>query len=150
MIRFLGRVGVGFPVSLPILCILAGGVENGFVFLFLSIVCTAGIGLVVWLPVWWIVGWATLALLAWGRSTLGDKPIGELPSVSSQEDLSFLEDQALTAYIRQAMAAGMDADEMTRRMLQNGWQKAEIKVASQSVILRAGKSDTNPMRKRGT
>ena len=137
MIRFLNRVCVGFLVSLPVLCILAGGVENAFGFLLLSIVCTAGIGLVAWILVWWIAGWATLALLAWGRRTLGDKPIGEASSVSGQggpaSQHASRRDQALTRYIRQAMAAGMDADEMTRRLLQNGWQKAEIQVARQSI-----------------
>ena len=126
---FIGRVCVGFLVSLPVICTLVGDVNKGFGFLLLSIVCTAGISLAVWIPAWWVVGWVTLAVVSQiGNITnkVEPEPVSQLTVVPNPNKL------ALTAYVRQAMAFGMDADEMTRRLQLNGWEAAEIRTALQS------------------
>lgn len=147
--KFFGRVGVGMLVSFPVICILTGGVNEGFLLLLVSIVCTAGIGLVVWIPVWAIVGWVTLAVL--GRLFNVNK-VAEQPKLKPTREFDdhsdrnptagarrgrrpFAEVQALKAYVRRAVAEGMDVEEMTRRLRQNGWELEEIQVAYQVFLL---------------
>lgn len=134
MSGFFGRVGVGFLVSIPITTIIAGGVDNAFGLVFISIICTAGIGLVFWIPVWWIAGWLTLGVLvATIKRILGDSNDETTPVPARRErpSTAYL---ALTAYIGKAMASGMDVDEMRRRLQQNGWQTADIESAYQNFI----------------
>ncbi len=118
---FLARVVVGFFVSIPITCLVAGGVQDGLALLLISIVCTAGIGLVAWIPLWWAVGWVTLKFL--GRST-SERHAGE-----ADNHWPPTHHQALLAYIRKARAIGMDQEEMMRHLESNGWERAEIQRA---------------------
>lgn len=131
MARFLGRAFVGCFVSIPLVCVLAGGVEQGFMLLFLSIVCTAGIGLVVWIPVWWVVGSLTLAIVSQFMSNTENKPRARGIAAPFLGQLGLQSDMALMAYIRKATATGMDAEEMTRRLQLNGWPMGEIEIAHQ-------------------
>jgi hypothetical protein len=134
MSGFFGRVGMGFLVSIPITTIIAGGVENAFGLMLISIICTAGIGLVFWIPVWWIAGWLTLdVLVATIKKVSGDSDDQATPVPARRErpSTAYL---ALTAYIHKAIASGMDVDEMRRRLQQNGWQTADIESAYQNFI----------------
>lgn len=135
MSRFIGRVGVGMLVSFPITCIVAGGVQNGLGLLLTSIVCTAGIGLVAWIPLWWMVGGVTLRALAlFSNVNVEAKPDSPSTSVPDRRELQASANRALTAFIKQATDTGMEVDEMTRRLQLNGWEAAEIQRAYQSVI----------------
>ena len=128
MIRFINRVFVGFFVSIPIVCILAGGVEQGFMVLMLSIICTAGIGLVFWIPVWWIVGAITLALLRLYPGAADKESAGGIKDQSLNQ-WALQRNIALTNYVSQARTAGMDAAQITRRLRDNGWRPEEIDIA---------------------
>ena len=132
--KFFGRVFVGFFVSIPIVCILAGGAEQGFMLLLFSIVCTAGIGLVFWIPVWALVGGLTLAIIGRFSGTVEEKPDERHGSGSLPRNKDIRHDLALTAYIKQSVATGMDADEMTRRLQLSGWATGEIQSAYQRFI----------------
>ena len=132
--RYFGRVFVGFFVSIPIVCILAGGVEQGFLLLLVSIVCTAGIGLVFWIPVWGLVGGLTLAIISGFSNKVEEKPDARHGSGFPLRNKDIRHDLALTAYIRQAMDIGMDADEITRRLQLSGWGTGEIQSAHQRFI----------------
>ena len=129
MINFFTRLLLGFILSIPITTILAGGVENAFGLLVISIVCTAGIGLVFWIPVWWLVGMLTLDVvvrLASGKPAPQPKPN---PTKLAARDYG-----ALQAFIAKAIAMGMDADEITQLLQKNGWPKADIESAYRSCI----------------
>ena len=131
MRRFFHRLGVGFLISIPITVILTGGVQDAIGMLLISIVCTAGIGLVFWIPVWWFVGMLALDVVV--KAATG-KPDQKPTPVPNPTELSSRDSGALKAYVAKAITSGMDADEMTRRLQQNGWQKADIESAYQSSI----------------
>lgn len=131
MSRFFGRLGLGFLISFLVTAIFAGGVQNALFLLLVSIVCTAGIGLVLWIPVWWFVG--AFTLYVWFKSFRG-KPALKLEPVPNATELRKVEHLALKAYVDKAMANGMSPDEMTRRLQDNGWQKADIERAYQSFV----------------
>ena len=147
--KFFGRVGVGMLVSFPVICLLTGGVNEGFELLLVSIVCTAGIGLVVWIPVWAIAGWVTLGVLGrlFNVNKVAEqpklKPTREFDDQSDQNPTvgarrgkrPFAEVRALKAYVMRAMEEGMDVEEMTRRLRQNGWEPEEIQGAHQRFLI---------------
>lgn len=143
--KFFGRVGVGMLVSLPITCIVAGGVNDGFMLLLASIICTAGIGLVVWIPAWWLLGWGTHALLTLliAAPKTAEQPVGQTeqyltPGTHHKQhatvEVLALEVLALRAYIKRTMEDGMEVEEMRRRLLSNGWESDEIERALQGYI----------------
>ena len=59
--RFFARLGVGMLVTFVAMAIFMGP-DVAVFFVGLSIVCTAGISLVVWIPTWWGIG-ATIFLI---------------------------------------------------------------------------------------
>jgi hypothetical protein len=128
---FIARVLVGFIISIPITVILAGGVQNAFGLMLVSIVCTAGIGLVFWIPVWWLVGVITIDVLFKNVKGKSDQKQESVPNPTELPKLDYL---ALTAYIGKATASGMDLDEITRRLRFNGWQKTDIETVYQKFI----------------
>ena len=133
MSGFFGRLGLGFLISIPITSIVAGGVEDAFGLFVISIVCTGGIGLVFWIPVWWLVGALAFLLIGivWKTEEKSDpkpKPIRNPTKLPSADYL------ALKAYIAKVMASGMGVEEMTRRLQNNGWKAADIESAYQSFI----------------
>ncbi len=132
--KFFGRVFVGFFVSIPLVCILAGGVEQGFALMFLSIICTAGIGLVFWIPVWALVGGVTLAIFSGSFNKIKERPDATHRSGFLPKNKDIRHDLALTAYIKQAMETGMEEEKMRRRLQLNGWATGEIQSAYQRFI----------------
>lgn len=134
MSRFLGRVGMGFLVSIPITSLVTGSWGDAFALFLISIICTAGIGLVFWVPVWWGAGWLTLEVLfPLMQSALSnsDTPTTFAPAVDHPPSTNT---DALDAYIRNAMAGGMETDEIKLRLWQNGWQEADIERAFENVV----------------
>lgn len=153
MSRFFGRVLVGILVSVPVVgslfqdgwggigggsgSDLNGVIANGATFMLLSIVCTAGIGLVFWIPIWWVVGEATLAVLNRFFRKVEYKTLGPDPPVAVPTNPTNTESRinlALTAYIRKATATGVDRDEMRRRLQLNGWNRREIESAIERAL----------------
>jgi len=124
MVRFLLCVAVGLCVSAPVVCFFAGGVSEGLTLMLLSIICTAGIALVVWVPVWWVIGWLLLAIVDLIRS--------KQPKEKQAGDPK-LRDEVLVAYLREADARGMDQQTATSRLTSMGWSIGEIELARQRV-----------------
>lgn len=121
MKRFFASLAIGMPVTFLGLIMITGGVEEAGQLLLFSIVCTAGIGLVVWLPLWWVVGWATLALIGLFK----EHPVGKEEATRE----SFLLNQAMVAlseYMRLAAADGISDDEIVAHLRSTGWSEAEI------------------------
>ena len=58
-VRGCTSVSIGMVVTVS----LAALVDGGLSFVAIAIICTAGIGLVGWIPLWWAVGRIILAVL---------------------------------------------------------------------------------------
>jgi hypothetical protein len=61
--RNLVRMAIGAGVTFLGLVITLGGIEVAAGLLLISIVCTLGVSLVVWLPIFWAIGWLVLGFL---------------------------------------------------------------------------------------
>ena len=61
--RNLWALPIGVPLVFLGLAINCGGVEAASEVVFVSVVCTAGLGLLFWLPICWVVGRLFLGLI---------------------------------------------------------------------------------------
>lgn len=139
-----------FVVGLPLvfLCLVAatGGLSNAFWLLVGSVVCTAGIGLVVWIPLSLVVGWAALTLAREIANTTGisnrDGAVRNAAertefSVRQQaprnaQDTTPQEQIALDEYIRRAVRLGHTYERILATLTEQGWQESEIRQAFQT------------------
>ena len=127
MSGFFERVFIGMLVSVPVTCVVAGSVQDGLLLMLMSIICTAGIGLVVWIPLWWFVGW--IMLLVFQALTSG------FPGQDGGKQVPYKSnDQVLSQYIRTAMENGMDMNGVMSRLQRNGWTREEVESAYQGLI----------------
>ena len=127
----LSKTSVGFVISIPILMIITGGAEDTFALLFMSIVCTAGIGLVAWIPIWWLLGTIFFALLRAAGWVGPDTTKRHFAPKHPESDGKI--PPALTQYMRDASAAGMEWDEITKRLQDNGWKPEDIRAGRESL-----------------
>jgi hypothetical protein len=121
-----GRIVVGFVVSTLLLMLFAGGIQEAFMVLLISIVCTAGIGLVVWIPLWWGVGWLTLTVSGrfWGPGDEGgDSP---RPAAPGGAEPASSEELSLVQFLKQAQARGVSRETIDHALTGAGWSEAEI------------------------
>jgi len=117
---FLIRFALGAVVTFVALSIMMDPL-SAIGIIVLSVVCTGGIGLVVWIPLFWFVGYVTLALFQaswkkWDSLEIGANPHGPL----SREMLG------LVTYMRKAEAGGLGHDQITQRLLGLGWSAETI------------------------
>jgi hypothetical protein len=104
----------------------------------LSIICTLGISLILWLPVWYVMGYVIMLiprrlLEARGidiRDRLAPKKGG--PAGEEQPGLS-RDQQALIDYIKKAQTKGLSNDQISQNLGKNGWTTASITAAFQLV-----------------
>jgi hypothetical protein len=108
--------------------IIAGGLvitlgpnSAGSLFFF-SIVCTLGIGGVFWVALAFGTGWLIITL--W-EAIRGDHTPAHPESTPQSE--------ALTTYVRKALQAGANDDQLLRRLQRQGWTEDEIVQAIQRV-----------------
>ena len=121
--KFINKVGIGFMVTFLLLCI--NGIDNAIIILGESIICTAGISLVMWVPLWWLVGWIILAIynaIAKPSQGEGDRP------VAAKKDAN---QQALVNYMKLAKSKGFSDTQISTRLRVEGWGNEEITEAQQ-------------------
>ncbi len=120
--KHLAYVCLGLPVSFVVLSFAIGGPVNAAAFIFITVVCTAGSSLALWIPMWWGIGLflCKVVLLLRGPDLAGEmrKSAGS-PSWNREE-------LALTNYVRLARVSGMDQVEIKRRLRETGWPDAKI------------------------
>lgn len=137
-----------FVVGLPLvfLCLVAatGSFSNAFWLLVGSVVCTAGIGLVVWIPLSLVVGWAALTLAKEIANTAGisngdgvARNAAQTESMRQQaartaQDTTPQERIALDEYIRRAVRLGHTYERILTTLTEQGWKEAEIHQAFQA------------------
>lgn len=108
------RTLVGIPTSYIVLIPFAG-VKDAGTFIVASIVCTAGMSLVVWFPAWFVLGWIVLAIAkAAGLIGSGQKPTG----IRRQQDRDL---KAVIEYLGKAEASGMTDERITGELESAGW-----------------------------
>lgn len=127
--KFLASLPLGFVMCSIGLSAVAGGVEEGFQILVISVVCTAGIALAIWIPLWWVVGWVTMGIAG---SIMGRKtpPAGKSPMVRDAD--------VLANYIKAARAQGLAEEDIDRALRQHGWREGFIRETRRSLDDRAG------------
>ena len=152
-------IPIGLVISFILLIIFLGDPGSAFGLMALSIICTAGISLIIWVPVWYLLGYMVIAL---GRMVLkavgvdagamfgGSKPDNHSPATPTAESslqnlttsldedlgikLNLTKDQtALIKYIRKAKQKGLSHDAITQNLSQNGWNIDSINQAFQLV-----------------
>jgi hypothetical protein len=139
-----------FIVGLPLvfLCLVAAtsSLSNAFWLLVGSVVCTAGIGLVVWIPLSLVVGWAALTLAKEIANTAGiSNRDGAVRNAAERTDASVRQQATRTAqdttpqerialdeYIRRAVRLGHTYERILATLTEQGWQEAEIHQAFQA------------------
>ena len=115
---------IGAPVTFLGLTIFVGGVENAWAVLVVSVVCTAGIGLVFWIPLCWLVGSGTLALIG----IFVKKPDGK--EEATRKHTQFRRHEvALADFFRRAKDRGMSDDKIVADLRRNGWSDSQVQKA---------------------
>ncbi len=120
MKRFVLPTLIGILVSLAIACFI----ENGPLFMLASIVCTAGISLTVWLPLWWLVGRLILFIAGKREQTRPKEaiPVGQ-------------EQKTLINYVAKEVAKGVKSrEEIIHLLHQHGWNDNEIQHAFRTIV----------------
>ena len=59
---------IGLPILFAFLSLLTGSPTNAIFLLYLSVVCTAGVSLVLWLPLAWAIGRVVVQVIGAMRS----------------------------------------------------------------------------------
>jgi len=103
----LGKTAIGFLILVAIFLLF-----KGLPFFILSIVCTLGISLVVWIPLAFFIG-------TWVCMLLGIEKKG---SVSKEQ-------QALRDYVSRAKNSGLSSEEIKKALKDKGWSEDEITAA---------------------
>lgn len=117
--KYLLQIIVGIPVSFLILIPFVG-VSDAGAFLLLSIVCTLGISLVVWIPIWFVLGWIVLGIF----KVAGFTPVSVSPTrMPTQHERDV---KGLIGYMRGAEANGLSNEQITRTLEEAGWSSALI------------------------
>src|SRR5688572_29883472 len=104
----------GAPVVFLITAIATGGVNQAGQLIGASIICTAGLGLIVWLPACWIAGIVVVTIIS--QIMHREKP-----------------DDDLVTYIREASARGLSQQEIERKLQSQGWSDEIIQRARHRV-----------------
>ncbi|WP_017718151.1 hypothetical protein [Kamptonema formosum] len=124
---------VGFPITFIAMAAVSGGVSAAAGILFASVICTAGISLALWLPLWWVVGFAITGIYSLIAQLAGWQRI-EVPITVANMTVSFTSEQiALANYTRDARAKGLSDTQIASRLTAQGWTNEEIEVAQQIV-----------------
>jgi hypothetical protein len=121
-VKFWKPLFVGFGVSSLALCAFAGGVDEGLQLLLISVVCTLGAGLLVWIPLWWVVGWVTLLVIGLFK----DKTIS--PGLKSPMTRDA---DVVGNYIRDARAQGKSDADIDQELRLHGWREEFIRETRQ-------------------
>ncbi|MCT0225305.1 hypothetical protein [Synechococcus sp. CS-1328] len=110
---------LGMPVLLIGLVVMTGSLGNAAGLLFVSVVCTAGIGGVFWLGLALLIGWMLNLILP---SPLR-RPL-TLPTTGSDPVVT-----RLTTYVGRARQQGMAPERIRQDLARGGWSPVQIEAA---------------------
>jgi hypothetical protein len=145
---FVTRFAAGMVVLYILLAIYMMDPGSALVLIAASVICTAGISLIIWVPLAYVIGWGVLALFTWIASwaagpdstppATDGEPVqaqpGNVAALSQQLDqrlkreASLSNDQrAITTYIRKALDRGLSRERIMANLQDNGWAADSIK-----------------------
>ncbi|MFN0199658.1 MAG: hypothetical protein ACKVT0_23130 [Planctomycetaceae bacterium] len=129
----LGRILAGIPLTFLVLLVFTGGdVQNAVAVFVLSIICTAGIGLIFWLPVMWVVGTLTLMVYEAAAQAYRDRSgTSSQPQTSTQRGKAQRKPsdiKALADYLKKFQTYG-DIQDAIKRLRLQGWSDKQIEQA---------------------
>ena len=116
---------VGFCIVFILLSIFLGPSQVSSL-LAISIICTGGIGLVVWIPLSFAAGSLTFRLLRltkWYRNKYG---VMQQPKVKIQAMAISNDQRALTDYIQKVRATGQNDAQASAALKAAGWREETI------------------------
>jgi hypothetical protein len=141
---FVLSLAVGVPLTLLILIAIVGDFSTAMIIFGASIICTAGISLIIWLPVCYGIGFSALWLAGQvvklfhtpedssrrpqpteHRETVNLQVLNQRIQQSSQQH----NQQALEEYIQRAIAYGYTEQKIIENLTQHGWSESEIQQA---------------------
>lgn len=138
--------GIGLAVVYSLLAAVTGGFGTATVLLVGSIVCTAGIGLVLWIPLCIGVGVVTMAAAQWVAQTFGLSAPEQSPRMGAgavtrqpSVDLSGITQAtaqnqiALEDYVRRALLLEHSYEQIVSTLKFRGWNEVEIHQAYETV-----------------
>jgi ABC-type transport system involved in multi-copper enzyme maturation permease subunit len=139
---FLG-LPLGVFITFAALAVMCGGVEPALGILGMSIICSAGVSLVIWIPLSWFVGWITLQItwfIVWAVSkiTINILERSTAPNDSTQirsDALPAAQKISLVNYIDKGIKQGWSDSQITSRLRAQGWKDEEI--AEAQLVVRA-------------
>jgi hypothetical protein len=97
---------------------VGGGPWGGLVVFFASIICTAGVSLVIWVPLAAGLGFMVTSLFREKKLEIPQRP-----------NLAARRREVLRQYIEQAFLRGMKRDNAISLLRKNGWKESEIERA---------------------
>ena len=138
------NIPIGIVVSFIFLTVfMEGDIATAFAILVFSIICTAGISLILWLPIWYGVGYLTVALgrllvRAFGGQSSSPAAPPQQPlaqaAPTGEEGQALSRDQiAITNYIKKAKAKGLNRESINKALQTNGWTTDSINQGFQLV-----------------
>ncbi len=140
--RHVIRLVVGFIVLYIICAIIMMDPGAAMTLILLSIICTLGISLAIWIPLSYLVGWGVLwsiqfvlrLVKATESGPQAESPKSKIQTLSKQLDQtlqaesSLTNDQrALANYITKARGKGLTNEEISSKLRNNGWSVDAIK-----------------------
>ena len=138
--RHIIRIVAGFIVLYIICSIIMMDSGGALMLIFLSIVCTFGVSLAIWIPLSYLVGWIILGSiqfvlrLAEAAERQPEAPKSKLQALSKQLDQALQPESSLTNdqramanYITKARGKGLTNEEISSQLRNNGWSVEAIK-----------------------
>ncbi len=89
-------------------------------FLGVSIVCTLGAGLLIWLPIAWMIGAAILAIFMPSEEKGGNEQL-------TLGEMMQFEFTALNNFYTDAKAKGISTEEIQKKLIEAGWTEEQVK-----------------------
>jgi hypothetical protein len=151
--KFLTSLVVGIPITYLVIAIAANGFNNANAILFMSIVCTAGISLAIWIPLMVSVGFATIAvtqfLVRGAVMLLMNTPLGNSAEIVDSDRTPSLPNTAIVEqvgqqiqrssqtvlkhYIERAVNLGHDYNRILSALTEHGWSEEDVRQAYETV-----------------
>lgn len=122
--KFIIRVLLGIPITFCVVSLLAGGMDNAWIVVVCSIILTLGFALLIWIPLCWLVGSGTLALIG----IFVKKPDGQQEATRQHPHFRRYE-VVLTDFLRKAKDRGMSDDKIVADLRRNGWSDSQVQKA---------------------
>jgi hypothetical protein len=144
------------PIAIPlgivlvyfVLAVLMGSLGDAFTLILASIICTALISLIIWIPLWYIVGYGALLILRLALKPMGldlsglfaakktapDKPPAQpakvRPAAAPLSPQGLTNDQmALLNYVGKARRKGLTDAQISHNLEKNGWSGESVAAA---------------------